>query len=319
MNNTHLSKVAYVAKCAADPSIPIFLQSWWLDACCPPHEWGLATFKRNGEIVGALPYMIKRRAGITVLTQPPLTPFLGCWIKEGEDEREVIKSLLKLLPKFDRYTQGWSPLLSDGAAARYAGFTLSTLYTMRLNDLTDLDAIWSCMHGSARREIRKATGRFSLKIKRDATVDDFIRLNRKTFERQGNKLPYDDALVHRLDAACAERKCRKILIAEDPNGDAHAGAYVVWDEHTAYYLMGGGDPELRTSGASTFCMWEAIMFASTVTKHFDFEGSMIEPIERFFRSFGAERTPYLFVSKTNSLLLQVRDLVQEIRVHNNHP
>jgi hypothetical protein len=39
-------------------------------------------------------------------------------------------------------------------------------------------------------------------------------------------------------------------------------------------------------------MWEAIKFASTVTKRFDFEGSMIEPVERFFRAFGAKQTPY---------------------------
>lgn len=31
--------------------------------------------------------------------------------------------------------------------------------------------------------------------------------------------------------------------------------------------------------------WEGIKFAAKVSKHFDFEGSMIENIERFCRSF----------------------------------
>lgn len=67
--------------------------------------------------------------------------------------------------------------------------------------------------------------------------------------------------------------------------------------------MGGGDPALRNSGATSLCMWEAIRFAATVTKSFDFEGSMIEPVERYFRAFGAIQTPYFSVSKTPSRLL----------------
>jgi hypothetical protein len=43
-------------------------------------------------------------------------------------------------------------------------------------------------------------------------------------------------------------------------------------------------------------LWEAIKHARTVTRTFDFEGSMIEPIERFFRAFGGTLTSYLHVS-----------------------
>ena len=72
----------------------------------------------------------------------------------------------------------------------------------------------------------------------------------------------------------------------DSQGRIHAASYFVYDEKCCYYLIGGGDPELRTSGASSLLMWEGIKFASTVSGSFDFEGSMIEPIERFFRAFG---------------------------------
>ena len=50
----------------------------------------------------------------------------------------------------------------------------------------------------------------------------------------------------------------------------HAGVYIVWDSNSAYYIMGGGDPELRSSGATTLCMWEAIKFSASVTACFDF-------------------------------------------------
>ena len=64
--------------------------------------------------------------------------------------------------------------------------------------------------------------------------------------------------------------------------------------------MGGGDPEFRNSGATSLLMWNAIQFASTVSQIFDFEGSMIESVERFFRGFGAVQTPYFSISHIRS-------------------
>lgn len=77
------------------------------------------------------------------------------------------------------------------------------------------------------------------------------------------------------------------------------------DQHTVYYLLGGGDPELRTSGATSLLMWEGIRWASEQGKQFDFEGSMVEPIERFFRSFGARQIPYFGIEKCHSALVKV--------------
>ena len=48
---------------------------------------------------------------------------------------------------------------------------------------------------------------------------------------------------------------------------------------------------------------KAIKFSSEVTKQFNFEGSMIKPIERFFRAFGAKQIPYFEISKSNSNLI----------------
>ena len=69
--------------------------------------------------------------------------------------------------------------------------------------------------------------------------------------------------------------------------------------------MGGTDQSKRNSGANSLCMWEAIKFASTVTGRFDFEGSMLEPVERFFRAYGAVQKPYFRITKTNSGLLRM--------------
>src|SRR5260370_7073664 len=93
-----------------------------------------------------------------------------------------------------------------------------------------------------------------------------------------------------------------MFFAEGPEGRIHAAVYIIWDDRSAYYLMGAADPELRNSGATSLLLWEAIQFAATVTRSFDFEGSMIESIERFFRAFGAKQKPYFHISRMIPLM-----------------
>jgi hypothetical protein len=83
----------------------------------------------------------------------------------------------------------------------------------------------------------------------------------------------------------------------DIEGNLHAVAFVVWQEHSASYIAGGGDPQLRDSGAHSLVLWEVIKHVSQFTDTFDFEGSMIPGVERFFSGFGAKQTPYFTIAK----------------------
>lgn len=290
----------------------IFHQNWWLDAVAP-NAWGEVVIEREGQVWARLPYVLKRKYGLRLLTMPPLTPFLGPWIQSSQgkyanklaDEKQILTELFERLPDYDLFLQNFHYSVTNWLPLYWKGFQQTTHYTYLLPCLTNLEQIWENFQHNARKEIRKATLRYGLRVRTDLPIDAFLELHRQTFERQGRKLPYPISLVHRIDAACTAHNARKIFIAEDQHGRLHAGAYIVWDEHSAYYLMGGADPKLRNSGAASLCLWEAIQFASTVTKSFDFEGSIIEPIEKFFRSFGAYQTPYFQIAKYNSLSLKI--------------
>lgn len=294
-------------------SLTLFLRSWWLDATCGPDGWDVSLAEHGGKIVGALPYLSRKRFGMVVLTQPMLTQHLGPWIGTAPGssanparEKDIMEALIAGLPPFARYSQNWSPAITNWLPFHWAGFKQTTRYTMRLSALSDLDAVWRGFQANARTDIRKATARFGLRLRPNPSLSEFLEISRLTFARQRLQVPYSRDYVARLDDACVARKCRKIFIAEDETGRMHAGAYLVWDANTAYYLLGGGDPALRNSGATSFCVWEAIRFAATVSRIFDFEGSMIESVERFFRSFGALHVPYYHVTQTRSALLRLR-------------
>lgn len=312
----------YRLLCTAEASIPLFSQAWWLDAVAG-NAWDVVLCEKDNQIVASMPFIVKQKFGLKLVAMPTLTQHLGPWMKPGEakyskrlaNEKDQLSELVDQVSarQFDHFAASWPYNRTNWLPFYWAGFKQTTRYTYVLDDLSDHTALWDQFQQNIRGDVRKAEGRFALKVRTDLGVDDFLKLNNLVFERQGMKVPYSRELVKRIDDACSERNCRAILIAEDSEGRRHAGVYIVWDAQSAYYIMGGGDPELRSSGATSLCMWEAIKLASTVTRRFDFEGSMIEPVERFFRGFGATQMPYFSITKTPSKLLKSYFFVQDLR------
>lgn len=301
----------YRQLCAEEASIPIFCQDWWLDATAGA-SWRAVIVEQGNEVQAAMPFVVRKKGGFQLIGQPKLTQFLGPWIRFLEAkyanqlsrEKDLMQQLIDLLPPHAHFQQSWHYRYTNWLPFFWRGFSQTTKYTYRLNDLSNIEGVWNNLQSNIKREIKKAQNREGLKVVSDLPLSDFLDLNELVFRRQGKSLPYTRTLVERMDNEAQKRACRKYFIAVDQDGRKHAGVYLVWDEQSAYYLMGGGDPGLRTSGATSLCMWEAIKFASTVTRSFDFEGSMIEPVERFFRAFGSKQVPYHTVTHTPSRLFR---------------
>ena len=267
-----------------------------------------------------MPYVISKRRGLTYVGQPNLTQHLGPWIRPSEakyckqlsQQKDLMEALIDLLPIYHSFRQNWSFLQSNWLPFYWKGFLQTTCYTYVIDDLSDLGKVKAGFQENIRREIRKSETKVGVRVKDDLPLGEFLALNRLTFDRQGMAMPYTESFVTQLIKKASNRRQCRWFIAQDCDGRNHAGVLLVWDSQSAYYLMGGGDPALRNSGATSLCMWEAIKFASTVTQRFDFEGSMIEPVERFFRAFGAKQTPYFSVSHTPSRLLKTAQCIKTV-------
>jgi hypothetical protein len=218
-----------------------------------------------------------------------------------------LDEIIDQLPEWDYFEANFNHRINDWLPFYWRGFKQTTLYTYVLPDTSNIDRLWRGLRENVRRNIRNAEKRVS--IRTDLTVDAFLDLAELTFVRQNLDLPFTRALFHRIDGACAARGARQVFFAEDAEGRLHAAIYLVIDEEYVYYLLGGADPTLRSSGAQSLLFWEAIKFASELGRQFDFEGSMIEPIERVFRAFGAVQVPYLQVYAARPLADAILHLV----------
>jgi hypothetical protein len=132
-------------------------------------------------------------------------------------------------------------------------------------------------------------------------LDMLAGLIDKTFAAQGRGCPKDmEDQLRIMDNAIA-RGNGKLIVVENKEHCLYAGSFLLYDEKVCYYLVGGSDPEYSSSGAQSLVLWEAIKFASSVSKSFDFEGSNIEGIENFFRQFGGNRVINYNVNKQSFL------------------
>jgi Acetyltransferase (GNAT) domain len=280
----------------------IFQQPWWLDAVAPG-RWDEARIERDGRVLARLPFIVRGRGPLRILSMPPLTQTLGPWVERSsrtaaralDDELRLLGELEAALPPNQGFVQAFSPTVMNALPFYWAGYRLEVQYTYRLEDIRSEESLWDGLRGNIRREIRKA--RRLVEVRDDLGLDRFYAVWAQTFERQRLAPPVSLSALERLDAACGPRGARTILFAQDDAKRIHAVSYFVWDHNGAYFLLGGGDAELRTSGAGSLLMWEGITRARAVTDVFDFEGSMLKPVERFFRAFGSRQTPYLRVTR----------------------
>lgn len=269
----------------------LFQQPWWLDAVAPG-AWRALEVEDGGEVLGRLVFSRQRRLGLRVLTQPPLTRFCGPWVRtfpgklsrRAAQEDSVLKRLIEALPSHDVFRQRFHYSVGRWLSFHWAGFRQTARLSYVIEDLSDLERIWADFRADVRTNIRKAQKLFT--VEPDDNVEMLLDLNRVIFRRQGLNLPYSPSLVRRLDAACAARGQRGLLVARDGDGRPCAASWFVWDEESAQGLISGVTEEARSTGVDSLMVWESIKHARSFSRSFDLGGSMIRNIEHFLRGFG---------------------------------
>jgi hypothetical protein len=283
----------------------LFEEDYWLDAVAPG-AWSAVRVERDGQVIGRLPYVVRQRWGQSLLIKPWYTIWLGPWVRQGDGkyateishQHQVLQELVAGLPRAALEQVYCAPEFTNLMAFHWAGYRLSAAYTHRL-ETADLEGVWSGFRETVRRQIRKAEKQVEVHDHR--SVVDMIGMLEKTFGRQSIDVSRSFPVLERIDAMMAPRGQRKIWTAEDAQGRIHAAVYVVFDSRHAFYLAGGGDPELRQSGAHSLAMWHAIQQAAQHAPVFDFAGSMVANIEHFVRGFGARQVPRFIAERVAGL------------------
>lgn len=308
----------YRVLCEKDHNLPLFSQAWWLDSVCGIDNWDVILIEKGGSIFASMPYYIEKKYGQTMIKHPKLTQTLGIYYNYPENqkyykklsfEKEMIEKILIKLPKFSKFNQSFDCKHTNLLPFYWAGFNVNVKYTYIVENISinDLQNKYEVNRRKRRRNKAQKTG---IEVYESEDVVSFYKLNRKTFKRQGRKIPYSLEFIKNLYKNCMANNACKILFAKDKDANIIATSFLIYDKNVVYYLMGGIDPEKKNLGGMDLIQFESIKFAIETNRKFDFEGSMIESIENYFRSFGAVQQLYYSVVKTNSKIFKIKELIK---------
>jgi lipid II:glycine glycyltransferase (peptidoglycan interpeptide bridge formation enzyme) len=282
----------------------LFQEDWWLEAVAPG-AWRTIVIGSGNDVQARLPFVLTKNPLFASIRQPFLTQTLGPWYRPtgGKTphalgrEHQLAQELVSLLPRHDFFSMNFHHAIENWLPYTWMKFEAVPKVTYVLEKLGTEQELWDGLKDNIRREIKKAETR--VEVVRSDDVDLLVEMNRRTFFRQSLDIPYSPAVMRRVDAACAARDARRMYFARDEQQRIHAAIYIAFDDRAAYYLVGGADPVLRTSGAMSLLMWNAILDAAKTSATFNFEGSVIPGIERFLRAFGGEQKTYMNVRRAN--------------------
>ncbi len=299
------NKSRYIEFCRNNDDIPIFHSPWWLDIVSD--NWNVVlSFDRNGNIVGAMPYSQENKYGISVITQPKLTPYLGPLLVYPENmtkkktlysyENKHLDELISKLPsnKIYQYIK-FLPSLDNWYPFYFTGYEQSTRYTYILEDIKKHDEIWAGLTNTLRHQIKTAMDKVIISQEND--IFSVFSLVQESYKRQGVNYTITDDMLKKMQKELYDRGQGQIFAARDHSGQLYSAALLIWDSKKCYLLGLGTDRKYVLSYSTKLLIWELIKYASQRLDIFDFEGSMLPGVESLFRSFGGTRTPYFEVKK----------------------
>ena len=264
----------------------------------------IGIFDDRNHLVGGFHYVEERMAGFKIIKNPPFTPVIGPFMRvKSQNPVALLESKRKILEAVaDFFCSERRAIVSvsldyqitDGLAFQWRGFKTNPRYTYRIELNRTKEKIFKDFSQTRRNDISKAN-RDGLTVERSRDFQCVSKLVQSTFIRTSGRL--NASVLHAILQRYAQPENSFAFIVRQ--GDRPiAASFVVHDQQTAFYLLGGYDSEHSHHGAGALAVSESIIAASEMgLQIFDFEGSSIPPIERFFRGFGGQLAHHFIVSR----------------------
>lgn len=281
---------------------PLFYTPAWLEALYPG-EWGLLVATEEEQLLAIWSYRLSRTFGFHLLVMPPLTPYMGLWFSDAMPSNGYGDAFMRMsaaLPRHHLLSQQSFP--GRQLPATPPAWRQQQLTTHLLDLQTTEEVLWKNCNDNTRRNIRK--GQQNLQIRAATSAEALWHLKTLSYRSKGQKPPPHAIYLNRAAHFLTETGQGQLLEAVDQSGEVVGAILLVYDGHMAHYLYGAAHPD-KGSGALAYLLWEGLCRArSQGMQQFNFEGSRIPGIARFFKGFGATETGYMLLEHVNHPLLR---------------
>jgi hypothetical protein len=272
----------------------IYAFSWYLDIVAD--NWGVLV-QNDYEAVMPIPW--KRKYGIKYVY--PLLWVLELGVFYADNKTKIAPFLAILFNKF-RFVE--SKLNStEKFISRKNQLVGKQFQTLSLKEV--YPAIYSKYRKDRKKDIRKAVHLDLIEKWNDIPDKLIVLFKNNVGKRTPNILEHDYTILENLMLACLERKVGEILSIYDKNSNLVASGFFIKHKDVVTILVSSTDFKNRNNGANTFLIDRAIFKFQKNFNTFNFGGSSIKSIAKYFLSFGAKTEDYQQV-KYNKLPFLLR-------------
>lgn len=263
-------------------------------------------FNDNHELIGSFFLFVGQKFKMKFVITPPYTPNMGLfYINPAQSkangltfDKEVmtlIKDHLNSL-KAKLITIALPFSAKDTQPFFWDKYKVIPNYTYRLELNKTEDQLFENLTSEKRKSVKKAE-KDGLEIKLTDDYKSVKTLVEKTFDRKEKGLIKNYLNKILFEFAKPENSFAFIATKD---GKPSASVFCIHYNKTAFYLFGGYDDNNKHHGAGVSCMWQSILYAKKLgIEVFDFEGSMLVEVEKYFREFGGELVPYYTINKAS--------------------
>jgi hypothetical protein len=259
----------------------IYAYSWYLDIVAA--NWDVLILN---DYEAVMPITWKRKYGVKYVY--PLLWVLELGVFYPDNKIKVAPFLDTLFNKF-RFVE--SKLNStEKFISRKNQLVGKQFQTLSLKEV--YPAIFSKYRKDRKKDIGKAI-HLDLTEKWNDKPDKLITLFKNNVgKRTPNILEHDYTILENLILACLERKVGEILSIYDKNSDLVASGFFLKHKNAVTILVSSTDFKNRNNGANTFLIDRAVFKFQKNFGTFNFGGSSMKSIAKYFLSFGAKTEDY---------------------------
>ncbi len=262
-------------------------------------------FKDEHQLIGAFYFMKTKKYGFSFLKLPPYTPHCSLFfISESKNKSSVNNFSKDVITEVCTYISSQKSALTvlampssiiDLQPFIWEKYKVIPNYTYRINLLKSIEEIKSNFDSKNRNVINKA-------LKEEVSVAENRLSKTELFSFFINSLSTTDANIYNEELKNIFEKfssSENSFSMEARKGTELLGVvFCIYDSENCYYLLGGVNKNSGVQGVNNLLVQQSIEKAMNLgCKTFDFEGSMLKGVEKFFRSFGPELVPYYTINK----------------------
>ncbi len=269
----------------------------------------MGIFDDNNRIFGTFNIYLQKKYFIKYYRTPFFSPTIALYFENAASNPAKImsenKKIMEMLAQYiDKLPYN---ILSISLPLQYVDmqnfiwkkFKVSPSYTYTIDLKQDIKTIENNFAPERRNDIKKALkDQIECQLCTDYKIVKDIIL--KTFSRKHKQIDIDYINKILFEFASPQNSFAFVSFKDKT---AIAAAFCIFDTNKTYYILGGYDNTNKHKGAGAIAIFEAIKYAKNLNiPVFDFEGSMLQEVERYFRGFGGEIKPYYSINKANFIL-----------------